>query len=150
MPCSEQARPATASGHARQGGRFFCGPDSIKPHCRAARYIDCILKGDLSVQAPTKCQLVNNLNTARALGLEAPRAHALVLPALTQAAYRMQQLRLHAVTTLLPKTDSRPVGGRILGMTESFDNAVQSLQQFQMGGDRPANDDGPPVAGVRG
>jgi hypothetical protein len=23
-------------------------------------------------------------------------------------------------------------------MTESFDNAVQSLQQFQMGGDRPA------------
>src|SRR6266699_6242619 len=33
-------------------------------------------------------------------------------------------------------------------MTESFDNAVQSLQQFQMGGNRPADDDGPPVAGV--
>src|SRR5215467_4119243 len=35
-------------------------------------------------------------------------------------------------------------------MTESFDNAAHSLQQFQMGGDRPADDDGPPVAGVRG
>jgi hypothetical protein len=33
-------------------------------------------------------------------------------------------------------------------MTESFDNAVQSLQQFRMGGNRPADDDGPPVAGV--
>ena len=58
------------------GGLASYGPDTIDIFKRAAIYVDRILKGakpsELPVQAPTKYELVINLKTAKALGLEMP------------------------------------------------------------------------------
>jgi putative ABC transport system substrate-binding protein len=58
------------------GGLISYAPEPIDQFRRAAGYVDRILKGekpaDLPVQAPVKYELVLNLKTAKALGLELP------------------------------------------------------------------------------
>jgi putative ABC transport system substrate-binding protein len=62
--------------HVMSGGLMSYALDNLDQFRRAAGYVDRILNGekpaDLPVQAPTKYEMVINLKTARALGLEVP------------------------------------------------------------------------------
>jgi putative tryptophan/tyrosine transport system substrate-binding protein len=67
---------ADLPGFAREGGLLSYGANFPDIFRRAAPYVDRILRGaspgDLPVQAPTKYDLVINLKTAKALGLNVP------------------------------------------------------------------------------
>src|SRR5262245_20387936 len=62
--------------YIESGGLISYGPVPIEPFRLAAGYIDRILRGekpsDLPVLAPTKYELVVNLKTAKAIGLDVP------------------------------------------------------------------------------
>jgi putative ABC transport system substrate-binding protein len=61
---------------ATEGGLLAYAPDRVDQYRRAVGYVDRVLKGekpaDLPVQAPVKFELVVNLKTAKALGLDVP------------------------------------------------------------------------------
>jgi putative tryptophan/tyrosine transport system substrate-binding protein len=69
---------ATSQAYAREGALMSYGPDTIQMYRAAPFYVDRILKGahpaDLPVEQPTRIQLIVNLTTAKALGLEVPLA----------------------------------------------------------------------------
>jgi putative ABC transport system substrate-binding protein len=74
-----QNRVPTVSGYryfAIAGGLISYGIDSSDSYWRAASYVDRILNGakpaDLPVQQPVRFELVINLKTAKALGLDVP------------------------------------------------------------------------------
>jgi putative ABC transport system substrate-binding protein len=72
--------PAVYWSHsfAEAGGLISYGPYLVDEYRRAAAYADRILKGtkpsELPVQAPVKFELVVNLKTAKALGLDVPQS----------------------------------------------------------------------------
>jgi putative ABC transport system substrate-binding protein len=62
--------------YAKEGGLISYGFDAIDQFRQGAVYADKILRGakpaDLPVQHPTKFEVVVNLKTAKALGLNVP------------------------------------------------------------------------------
>ena len=77
MALTEQHRLPAIYGHRQfvaEGALISYGPDTADIVRRSAAYVDRVLKGEkpasLPVQQPTKYELVINLKTARALGLE--------------------------------------------------------------------------------
>jgi len=70
------AWPRSDNDWADSGGLIAYGSDAVDLFRRSADYVDRILRGanpgELPVQAPNKFELVINLKTAKALGIEIP------------------------------------------------------------------------------
>jgi putative ABC transport system substrate-binding protein len=66
---------------ATEGGLMSYGADPVEQWRGVATYVDRILRGekpgDLPIQAPTRFELVVNMKTAKALGLNIPPAFPL-------------------------------------------------------------------------
>ena len=66
----------TSKAYVHAGGLLSYGPDMAAMFRGAAEYVDRLAKGampaDLPIDQPTKFELVINLKTAKALGLEVP------------------------------------------------------------------------------
>jgi ABC-type uncharacterized transport system substrate-binding protein len=62
--------------YAQAGGLITYGPNLAHMYRRAAAYVDKILKGakpaDLAVEQPARFELVINLKTAKATGIDIP------------------------------------------------------------------------------
>jgi putative ABC transport system substrate-binding protein len=67
---------ADVGGFPSEGGLMTYGPNNVDLFRRAVPYVDRILRGanpaDLPVQLPTRFDLIINLKTAKALGLDVP------------------------------------------------------------------------------
>jgi putative tryptophan/tyrosine transport system substrate-binding protein len=66
----------TGQAPEKSGGLISYGPNTTDTSRRAASYLDRILRGErpaeLPIQAPTKFDLIVNLTTAKALGIDVP------------------------------------------------------------------------------
>jgi ABC-type uncharacterized transport system substrate-binding protein len=76
LPRGIACRRSTPFGSLPLRGLMSYGMSRIGSYRDAASYVDRVLRGekpgDLPVQAPTKYELVVNLKTAKALGLDLP------------------------------------------------------------------------------
>ena len=76
MPKNRLPAMYQLSENVRAGGLMSYGASEPDLFRRAADYVDKILRGakpaDLPVEEPTKFDLIINLTTAKALGLEVP------------------------------------------------------------------------------
>jgi putative ABC transport system substrate-binding protein len=77
----ERSRHRWVTDFARDGGLLSYGPDLVDTWRSAASYVDRILRGakpaELPVQFPTKFEMVVNLKTAKAIGLNIPESFLL-------------------------------------------------------------------------